>query len=115
MDGPTLSLCLPACLPDRPTHPTSSLISWLPTITLVFHQVHQCHLHGHVILYLTHSLITQGMVKKMVGDILEEEYDDMYYSMRTKVRPWACVCACVLACLLIYVCTHPLTGHTRPP
>lgn len=29
----------------------------------------------------------QGMVKKIVGDILEEEYDDMYYSMRTKVRP----------------------------
>lgn len=27
----------------------------------------------------------QGMVKKIVGDILEEEYDDMYYSMRTKV------------------------------
>lgn len=25
------------------------------------------------------------MVKKIVGDILEEEYDDMYYSMRTKV------------------------------
>eukprot|EP00624_Nannochloropsis_granulata_P004103 evm.model.NODE_30661_length_25231_cov_31.101463.4 len=24
------------------------------------------------------------MVKKIVGDILEEEYDDMYYSMRTK-------------------------------
>ncbi|GAB5037788.1 Hypothetical protein NocV09_10700070 [Nannochloropsis oceanica] len=28
--------------------------------------------------------VEKGMVKKIVGDILEEEYDDMYYSMRTK-------------------------------
>eukprot|EP00952_Eustigmatos_sp_NYUAD-ZCMA_P001810 8113-Eustigmatos_ZCMA.PRE.1 len=27
---------------------------------------------------------TQGMVKKIVDTLLEEEYDDMYYSMRMK-------------------------------
>lgn len=40
-----------------------------------------CVLAAHVPFLMP---LLQGMVKKIVDDLLEEEYDDMYYSMRTK-------------------------------